>query len=342
MELKTPTNTKLVTAFFSFLEGFPYYGQNTTRVERYLHSLASIARTGEEIVCYLEEKHLEFYHDFWNSYGKEKERYDINEFKNITFKYTTLEDFKHSERMLELKTKYPDDQSMKMFHEIDWYKLQLLEQELDDKHDYFYWIDCGLSHAGLFPCEASENPSQPGLGDFRHYSSNFSMYDFGRVFNSNLFVKINDFCKEKLLGIHTGLVFWEIKPFENLLLETNYKTTNESYYEGFASQHSIGGIIGGHKSKINEFLNEFNTLSQLCLDNELIPNHEVIMSAIRWHNPEWFEKYYFDTWYHDDTWMTQGGLMTESDWIANGQQVKKEARERIQFYGFFKQIGLVS
>ncbi len=62
--------TKLVTAFFSFLEGYPYYGQNTTRVERYLHSLASIAKTGEEIVCYLEEKHLEFYKDFWNSYGK--------------------------------------------------------------------------------------------------------------------------------------------------------------------------------------------------------------------------------------------------------------------------------
>ena len=69
MESQNFKSTKLVTAFFSFLEGFPYYGQNTTRVERYLHSLASIARTGEEIVCYLEEEHLEFYKDFWNSYG---------------------------------------------------------------------------------------------------------------------------------------------------------------------------------------------------------------------------------------------------------------------------------
>ena len=70
--------TKLVTAFFSFLEGYPYYGQNTTRVERYLHSLASIAKTGEEIVCYLEEKHLEFYKDlgFQSSHEGMKMHFD--------------------------------------------------------------------------------------------------------------------------------------------------------------------------------------------------------------------------------------------------------------------------
>lgn len=347
MESQNFKSTKLVTAFFSFLEGFPYFGQNTTRVERYLHSLASIARTGEEIVCYLEEEHLEFYKDFWNSYGKEKGRYDIDSFTNITFKYVTLNKFKHSKRMHELKSKFlkgdEDLSDYKMFHEIDWFKLQLLEQELDDNHDYFYWIDCGLSHAGLFPCSASDDPTQAGLGDFRHYSSNFAMYDFGRIFNPNLFPKVNEFCKDKLLGIHTGLVFWSIIPLQNLLISTKYTpNSTEEYYTGFQEQHSIGGIIGGHKSKINNFLSEFNKIAQLSLDNEIIPNHEIIMSAIRWHNPEWFEPYFFETWYHEDTYMTQGGLMTESEWIKNGQTVKRESEEKIQFYGFFKQIGLVS
>ena len=61
------------------------------------------------------------------------------------------------------------------------------------------------------------------------------------------------------------------------------------------------------------------------------------------HERRWqCEEYFFDTWYHEDTWMTQGGLMTEPEWIANGQIVKKESKEKIQFYGFFKQIGLVS
>jgi hypothetical protein len=34
--------------------------------------------------------------------------------------------------------------------------------------------------------------------------------------------------------------------------------------------------------------------------------------------------------------------MVEPEWIENGQTVKRESEEKIQFYGFFKQIGLVS
>tara|TARA_Y100000389_G_C17392384_1_gene480609 strand:- start:81 stop:1091 length:1011 start_codon:yes stop_codon:yes gene_type:complete len=333
--------TKLVTAFFSFLEGYPYYGQNTTRVERYLHSLASIAKTGEEIVCYLEEKHLEMYKDFWNSYGKEKGRYDINNFTNITFKYTTLEEFKHTPRMKELKTKYPNDDNMIMFHEIDWYKLQLLEQEIDNTHDYFYWIDCGLSHAGLFPPSASENPDQPFLGDFKHYSSNYAMYDFGRIFNPNLFPKINNFVNEKLLGICTEICFWDIKSTEKLINEGKYFQDVKKPLKGFSEQHNIGGIIGGHKTHLNTFLTHFNKLSQICLNNELIPNHEVIMHSIMWHYPEFFEQYKFKTWYHEKTYMTMGALMDDPLWQANSLKIKKEAEEEVQFYGFFSKIGLV-
>lgn len=344
MASKKSNNTKLVTALFSNHEGFPIFGQNRTRSERYLHSLASIARTGEKIVCYLEEQYIEEYRDFWNTYGREKGYYDIDDFTNIEFVYITLDQFRHSQRMFDLKQKYSTNDDYIMFHEIDWIKLQLLEQEIDDQHDYFYWIDCGLSHAGLFPCAASENPNQEGLADFRHYSSNWPMYDFGRIFNPNLFPKINNFVGNKLLGLCTGLVFWNTQALHDLLIKTKYhpNSTDEMYYAGFTSRHNIGGIFGGHKDHINHLITEFNTIGQLSLDNEIIPNHEVIMGAIKWHNPELFEEYFFDTWYHEDTWMTQGGLMTEPEWIANGQQVKREAKEKIQFYGFFKQIGLVS
>ena len=214
-------------------------------------------------MCYLEEKHLEFYKDFWNSYGKEKGRYDINNFTNITFKYTTLEEFKHTPRMKELKTKYPNDDNMIMFHEIDWYKLQLLEQEIDDTHDYFYWIDCGLSHAGLFPPSASENPDQPFLGDYKHYSSNYAMYDFGRIFNPNLFPKINNFVNEKLLGICTEICFWDIRSTEELIIKGKYFQDVKKPLKGFTEQHNIGGIIGGHKTHLNTFLTHFNKLSQI-------------------------------------------------------------------------------
>ncbi len=332
------SKTKLVTALFSNYEGFPIFGQNKTRTERYLHSLASIARTGEKIVCYLEEEYLEEYRNFWNTNGREKGYYDIDTFTNLEFVFITLDKFKHFKTMFNLKQKYSENTHFKMFHEIDWMKLQLLENEIDDQHDYFYWIDCGLSHAGLFPCSASEKPNQKGLGDFEHYSWKWPMYDFGKIFNPNLFSKINNFVGNRLLGLSTSLIFWNIDTFRDLLIKTKYfsDSVTEDFYKGFGKKHNIGGIIGGHKDHINYLITEFYTLGQLSLDNEIIPNHEVIMGAIKWHNPEIFKEYLFGTWYHEDTWKS-------NSWsVKFAEATKKEAKEELQFYGFFKQIGLVN
>lgn len=334
-------STKLVTAFFSFHEGFPIYGQNQTRVDRYLHSLASIAKTGEEIICYIEEKNLKIYEEFWDRFGKEHGWYDIYSFENLTFKYITLDDFKHTKRMYEIKEKHiseDDISNYKMFHEIDWFKLQLLEQEIDDQHDYFYWIDCGLSHAGLFPNRVAEDPL--ANAEFKAPSTDFRMYNFTKIFNPNLFPKINQFIEDKLLGITTTLVYWDINSLVEVLKNANYASTDINYYDNFQSSHSIGGIIGGHKSKIKEFITEFNKISQLSLDNEIIPNHEVIMSAIKWHNPEWFKVYEFDIWYHEDSYLTMGALMVEPEWQKNAIHIKQITEEKRQFFGFFHEIGL--
>ena len=113
-------------------------------------------------------------------------------------------------------------------------------------------------------------------------------------------------------------------------------TVTNDFYSQFDGKHNIGGIIGGHKKHINHLIAEFNTLGKLCLDNEIIPNHEIIMAAIKWHNPELFEEYLFDTWYHKDTWRTWSSDPKEQNYI------KKDTKNKIQFYGFFEQIGLVN
>ena len=330
--------TKLVTALFSNYAGFPIFGHGNIRVDRYLHSLASIARTGEKIVCYLQKEYLEEYYNFWNINGREKGYYDIDDFTNIEFKFITLDQFKHCKRMFDLKKKYTEIKEYKMFHEIDWMKLQLLEKEIDDKHNYFYWIDCGLSHVGLFPFSASEKPEQKGLGDCKHLSVNFPMYDFGRIFNPNLFPRVNNFIGNKLLGLCSNLVYWYFTPLQDLLIKTKYYSdkVDKVFYQGFNTHHNIGGIIGGHKNHINHLISEFNSIGQLCLDNEIITNHEIIMAAIKWHNPELFEDYRFDTWYHDDTWKTWSADVKEQS------RIKKHIEGKVQFYGFFKRIGLVN
>ena len=159
-----------------------------------------------------------------------------------------------------------------------------------------------------------------------------------QIFNPDLFPKINNFVGNKLLGLSTNLIFWHFLPLSDLLIKTKYysEDVNKAFYKGFNSNHNIGGIIGGHKDHINHLIAEFNSISQLSLNNEIIPNHEVIMTAIKWHNPELFEEYIFDTWYHEDTWRTWSSDLAEQNII------KKDTENKVQFYGFFKQIGLVN
>ena len=48
---------------------------------------------------------------------------------------------------MEIKKSKPE---FNFYHEVDWNKLYLLSKEYDEQYDYIYWIDCGLSHRGLF------------------------------------------------------------------------------------------------------------------------------------------------------------------------------------------------
>jgi hypothetical protein len=65
---------------------------------------------------------------------------------------------------------------------------------------------------------------------------------------------------------------------------------------------SVGGILGGHISKMKWFLSEFETLGDHILNNDHIINHEAMISFIVQDKPENFKTFVFNTWYHDDYW----------------------------------------
>jgi len=130
--------TKLVTAFYTDIKGFPFYGHEAyARHERYLHSLRTIANTKNEIVLYCNQEQLELLQNYCNDF----------QLTNVTLKVSNLRDYPKAERMSNIKAK---TDNFKMYHEIDWNKFYLLEKEYDESYDYIYWIDCGLSHPGLF------------------------------------------------------------------------------------------------------------------------------------------------------------------------------------------------
>jgi hypothetical protein len=265
--------TKLVTAFYTQIHGHPYYGHiEESRHERYLNSMRVLNNLNLEIVCFCNE----------NQYDVLKTHIELYELNNVKLKISNLSDLPFSERMKEIKEK---KDNFKFYHEVDWNKIYLMGKEYDESYDYLYWIDVGLSHHGIFP-----NRYNPNYKLSTGMSDDFNTYSFTNLFTNNLFEGINKFVGKKLINL------------ENELRFHNVDEINSVYKSNFSFQClTVGGILGGHISKIKWFIDTFNALGKISLDQEIILNHEAIISFMKESNKENFESFSFQTWYHEDT-----------------------------------------
>jgi len=268
--------TKLVTAFYTDIIGFPFFGHESfSRQERYLHSLRTLNNMDTEIICYCNETQLELLEKYC------KEFY----LKNLTVKISNLKYYPNTERMLEIKK---TNNQFNFYHEVDWNKLFLLSKEYDEGYDYIYWIDCGLSHRGLFLLKYN-----PYADKITGLSRDWENYSFTKIFCPELFPKINDWVGNKLINLANTM--FSHNPNE---IRKVYKNNNDYKHM------SVGGILGGHTSKIKWFIQEFDRISDLCLNENFILNHEGMITNLEFENPDMFKTFSFDTWYHDDFWLT--------------------------------------
>jgi len=268
--------TKLVTAFYTDIIGFPFFGHDAfARHERYLHSLRTLNNMDTEIVCYCNDTQFDLMTKYCEDYN----------LTNVTIKISNLKDYPNSQRMIDLKK---SNNLFNFYHEVDWNKLFLLSKEYDESYDYIYWIDCGLSHRGLFLLKYNPNADKiTGL------SRDWENYSFTNLFCPELFPKINNWVGDKLINL------------ANTMFSHNVNELNRVYNNNHDYKHmSVGGILGGHISKLNWFINEFNRIADICLDSNYILNHEAMITKIDFENSNMFKTYDFNTWYHDDFWLT--------------------------------------
>lgn len=276
--------TKFVTAFYTDIKGFPFFGHEAfARHERYLHSLRTIANTKCEIVLYCNEEQLELLTEYCSKF----------ELSNVTIKVSNLKDYPKAERMKEIKAK---TDSFKMYHEIDWNKFYLLEKEYDESYDYIYWIDCGLSHPGLFL-----DRYNPYVDKVDGLSRTWENYSYVGLFNENFVPKLNEWVNHKLINCSITLFFHDMR-YANTILEKTY--TGRSI--------SVGGILGGSVKLLKWYFNEFDKLAELVLSKDSILNHEAMISYMVLENPDNFTTWEFDTWYHDDYWKKTPQFNVES------------------------------
>ena len=291
--------TKLVTFLYFGLGDFPFYGHKVqARWDRYVHSLVQLSEMGLPIVCYTGSNTAEALQDFM----------DENDVTNVTIKVKELEDIRHSKKMIEIKEKNPD--LFKFYLEVGWAKIALMEDEMEEGLDYLYWIDCGLSHIGLYPRRYNSNADKiTGL------SVNKYRYTYDGIFNTTTFLKINNWVGDKLIDIRNTLFFHNHRKLNDVL-------EKDHDYDSL----SIGGIIGGHVSKLPDFFERFENYAQMCLDKEFLLNHEAMMSTMVYDKPENYNSFKFNTWYHDDSGITDKSVTEEF------------LKDKISFYTFFENI----
>ena len=276
--------TKLVTAFYTDIIGFPFFGHDAfARHERYLHSLRTLNNMNTEIICYCNDTQYDMMVKYCNDFN----------LTNVTIKVSNLKDYPNSQRMSEIKKSNPQ---FNFYHEVDWNKLYLLSKEYDETYEHIYWIDCGLSHRGLFLLKYN-----PYSDKITGLSRDWENYSFTNVFCPELFSKINNWVGDKLINLATTM------------FSHNFNELRQVYGDSHIYTHmSVGGILGGHVSKIKWFLDEFNRIADICLNDNYILNHEVMITKIEFENSDMFKTYEFDTWYHDDFWLTTPVFDSES------------------------------
>ena len=289
--------TKIVTFVYFGINDFPFYGHEPqARWDRYKNSLLQLSEMGLPIVCYCGS----------NVYPELKKLLETNEVKNIDLRIRELEDFRHSKSMIKIKEKNPE--KFNFYLEVGWAKIALMEEEMEDDLDYLYWVDIGLSHVGLFPFRFNGNGDK-----ITGTSTNKYRYTFDKIFNTDTFKKINNWVGDKLINL-TNTQFFHNATTLNNTLDKKHK------YKSL----TVGGIIGGHVSKLPNFFKSFEEYSQVCLEKEYLLNHEAMMSTISYDRPEDYETFIFGTWYHEDTPMKH--VTTE---FLNSKK---------SFYKFFEEI----
>jgi len=272
------------------------------RLDRYIHSLPQICALEVPIVCYADSKASELLTEL-----KKK-----NSLSNLEIKTVGLIDAKHSKAIQEIKQKHSP--KFNSYLELGWAKIDFLERELlaDPTIDYLYWIDCGLSHPGLFPYRYNSNGDKAtGM------SANPYRYTFDSIFNKDLPGCLNGWASNKLINIGNVQCFYDPNDINS--------TLNKSH--AYAHQ-TIGGIIGGNAKCLPSFFDRFEVCARSCIEKEFILDCEAIMSSMFLDDLESYKNFSFSTWYHDDP-----------DSSLIGQVTPEYLSQNTSFCEFFKEIG---
>jgi hypothetical protein len=168
-------------------------------------------------------------------------------------------------------------------HEIMHSKTSWIKNHLTEDYDFYYWIDCGLSHGGLFP---------------RKYRSGDNFHDF---FSCTLF---NPTMVENLNKVEDKVTVLYGDQSKHLL----ERRANQKFYHNIDivdNCHIVGGMFGGKKELINDFCLMYDDVLKEMIDYDALDMEEALYTIIYQRNKNNFNKLIFTTWHHEDSDMAK-------------------------------------
>lgn len=290
---------KIVTAIYNGLFGTDLGGR-PGRQEPYKYSLKSLLQmTQADFVCYTSEDDIDDLKKFfYENHGFSEER--------IKFKLFDLRNIKGlTKKINELKNLEQTKKSDRCF-EIQYSKFYWLLAESYEDYTHLYWFDAGLCHNGLIP--------------FKHLNGD-GKTQFDKLYTSHLF---NDKFLDNLVKHSQDKI--------SIVTKNNVKhfwsqTIPKKYYNNHSAElHIIGGFFGGKKDNVIQYCGYFlELLGKLLNDEEQLYFEEQIMSALYYNNPELFNTFYFDLWWHEDQIIT--GISDMSKYIGEQRSFYKILEE---------------
>lgn len=261
--------TLIYTSIYSNLYGTEYGG----RIGRHLHYKNSLLNVlnlkADKFLCFTSKEEKDDLENFFyveNSIDKNVLEFVIFNLENSKF-FNKIKKLKKIEEMIKLDRCY-EVQYNKFFF------LDLIEKKYN--YDKIFWIDAGLSHAGII-----HSKYQFGEG----YEKNFKF----NIFNEKLLQKICQISDKNILLIsknNDGVFFWS-------------QTIPEKYYDLYErKEHIIGGLFGGNIQRMVIFKEKFENMLLSLLENEKkLYYEELIMSCLYYNNKNDFILLKFDDWY---------------------------------------------
>lgn len=281
--------TKLVTSYYPFHNGEPYWGQ-LNRDRWYKYSLATISNMGE-IVCYTDPGDKGY-----NQLVELKEKYDL---KNLTIKIYDIKDNPYQERVYNIRTskadRYNNPEAVGHYARptvIYWLKFLFLEMELEPDTQ-LYWIDSGLSHSGLFPSYANKYSIEPEFATFygnAYMANEYKVYHYDKAFTPEVLDKINNYAGDKIVNLCRSTS--DDNPFEfNTFLNVDIEYDNI---------FPAGGFFGGQSALLSQYITKFKEIVEQVLSANEVSSDQAIMAYINITNRSWFKNWQYDTFYHED------------------------------------------